>query len=276
MLLIHTKVQLLKVCTELKLSYRFSTFQIPQLASFQHMTNVILSHCSQCSAKIFLTSLSASFPSSPSKHQIQAICFQFYSPSLSDFTMPIILHKVEKKKSAINFLLFDFQVSPIVLSSVLPVMTVKYLIILLQVSHSDFSSLCIESLDAYIACCHDRYFLSVCHCHLLSYTGLSSPSVSVQCWQHGPGQHHGSLCAFAVTPREPLCTCSDSHVNAAATASKSPITCVIYHEHWSSSFQLEKCGPIIHFSALLIQLVFVVCPFTGQTMLFFCSLTSVK
>lgn len=163
------------------------------------MTNVILSHCSQCSAKIiFLTSLSASSPSSPSKHQIQAVCFQFYSPSPSDFMIPIILHKVGKK-SAINFLLFDFQISPIVLSPVLSVMTVKYLIILLQVSHSDFSSLCIESLDTYIACYHDRYFLSVCHCHLLSHRTIISLSVCAM------------LTAWSWSASwEPLCTCTDS------------------------------------------------------------------
>lgn len=142
-------------------------------------------------------------------------------------------------------------------------MTVKYLIILLQVSHSGFSSLCIESLDTYIACSHDRYFLSVCHCHLLSYTGLSSPSVSVQCWQHGPGQHHGSLCALALIPREPLCTCSDSHVTAAAAASKSSITCVIYHKHWSSSFQKEKIWPCNSFSCITDSAIFGTLPFQG-------------
>lgn len=75
---------------------------------------------------------------------------------------------------------------------------------------------------------------------------------------------------------EPLCPCSNSHVTAAATASKSSITCVIYHKHWSSSFQQEKYGLIIHFSALLIQLVFLVCPFTGETMLFFFGLSLLR
>lgn len=79
-------------------------------------------------------------------------------------------------------------------------MIVRYLIILLQVSHSDFSSLCIESLGTYIACYHDRYFLSVCHCHLMSHIGRSFYSVSVQCLQYGPGQQHGNLRTLAVIP----------------------------------------------------------------------------
>lgn len=97
---IHTEIQLFKLCAELKLSCRFSTFQLLQVACFQHMTNVILSHCCHYSAQIaFLTSLCMSIPSFSSKHQIQAVCFQFYNPSHIDFTIPIIAHKIEKKKS---------------------------------------------------------------------------------------------------------------------------------------------------------------------------------
>lgn len=189
------------------------------------MTNVILSHCCHCSAQIiFLTSLSASFPSSPSKHQIQAVCFQFYNPSQTDFMIPIIPHKVEKKW-AINFLLLDFQISPTVLSPVLSVMIVRYLIIVLHVSHSDFSSLRIESLGTYIACYHDRYFLSVCHCHLVLHG-----TIILLCVCAMP-----TVWSWSAT-WEPSCSCSNSHATAAATASKSFIASVIYHVHWSASF----------------------------------------
>lgn len=144
-------------------------------------------------------SLSVSSPSSPSKHQIQAVCFQFYSPSPSDFTIPIILHKVEKK-SAINLLLFDFQISPIVLSPVLSVMTVKYLIILLQVSHSGFSSLCIESLDTYIAWLSWQVFpISLSLSSLVLHRTIISLSVCAM------------LTAWSWSASwEPLCTCTDS------------------------------------------------------------------
>lgn len=67
-------------------------------------------------------------------------------------------------------------------------MIVRYLIILLQVSHSDFSSLCIESLGTYIACYHDRYFLSVCDCHLSSNVGQSFLWVpAIRSWS-APGE----------------------------------------------------------------------------------------
>lgn len=67
-------------------------------------------------------------------------------------------------------------------------MIVRYLIILLQVSHSDFSSLCIESLGTYIACYHDRYFLSVCDCHLSSDMGQSFLWVpAIRSWS-APGE----------------------------------------------------------------------------------------
>lgn len=137
--------------------------------------------------------------------------------------IPIILRKVEKKW-AINFLLLDFQISPIVLSPVLSVMIAGYLIILLQVNHSDFSSWCIEGLATYIAFYHDRYFLSVCHCHHLSYTGQLFNTVFVECLQFVPGQLCGSLCTSVVLPMLLLLPQS---------LSSAFVTC---HVHWSAAF----------------------------------------
>ena len=123
-------------------------------------------------------------------------------------------------------------------------MIVRYLIILLQVSHSDFSSLCIESLGTYIACCHDRYFLSVCHYQLLSYIGQSFYSVSVQCLQYGPGQQHGSLRTVAVIPMLLLLLPLPSL--------SSPVWFTMCIEVLHSN--KIKYSLIINFSALLIQL----------------------